>query len=200
MGLAPRAVGGTILTVVVVVAAGACGSYGEEGSPSANADASISVDAAREDATAILDSSPTTEAAVEAGFSELCPNCPGTLCLASGCSGAPSLANDCRTPYEGRSGDRFSVFVCPEGQTVTLPQQCNDGGTVHVAVVRLGAGEWHFRVTGTMPLVASGDCGTITACRGGSSTTDVNVTGPTTAMIGSFSPVASCRELTVELD
>jgi hypothetical protein len=194
-----RLVAGAVLVVGASVPL-ACDTYGEEtptppAADAAKPDASAPV----EDATTPLPDTGGPGPTETGGPTEVCPTCSAT-CLASGCTGSGAISNDCRAPRDGMKGDRFTLFVCPEGQTVTLPQQCNNGGEVHVGVVRLGAGDWRLHVTGTMPLVATGDCGTITACRGGSSETTMDITGPTVAMIGSFTPVNMCRELIVEVD
>lgn len=179
----------------------ACDTYGEETPPAPAADAATAdTNRPPEDASLVTPEASGPSPTEAGGPTTPCPTtCTGS-CLGSGCSGSGVTANDCQSPHQGTKGDRFTLYVCPEGQTITLPAQCNNGGEVHVGVVRLGAGNWRFHVTGTMPLVATGDCGSITACRGGSSETTMDVTGPTVAMIGSFTPVSMCRELVVELD
>lgn len=140
--------------------------------------------------------------AADSGFSEACPPCSGT-CVPSGCSGAgPNVA--CNKPYDVTTSGTITVFACPEGLTVPLPNQvaCGNGGPKHGALLRLGPApdQWNVKVQGTNPFAVGGDCNAITSGSCSSSEVNRNFAPNITIVVGTSSTdIQTCVVLSVTL-
>jgi hypothetical protein len=149
-----------------------------------------------------LDGSTTDATDAGPTFSETCPPCSGT-CVPSGCNGA-GPNNACNKPYDVTSNGTISVFACPEGLTVPLPNQtaCGNGGQKHGAILRLGpaANQWNVKVQGTNPFAVGGDCNAITSGSCSSSQVDRNFAPNITIVVGTSSTnIQTCVVLSVTL-
>lgn len=135
-------------------------------------------------------------------YSETCPPCSGT-CVPSGCNGA-GANNACNKPYDVTAATTLIVFACPEGPTVTLPNQaaCGNGGPKHGALLRLGSAstKWNVKASGMNPFVVGGDCMAITsgACSSSQAVRDFDPL--VTIFAGTTSTdIQSCVQISVEL-
>ena len=204
---------GRIATALVALVV-ACSTYGEEdviGTPDAGSSSSsggsssgsTSSSGGTSSSGSTTDGSVVADAADDAQtFSETCPPCSGT-CLASCCNGA-GPNNACNKPYDVTAAMTLIVFACPEGPTVTLPNQpaCGNGGAKHGALLRLGNAptKWNVKASGTNPFVVGGDCNAITSgsCSSSQAVRDFNPL--LTIFVGTTSTgIQSCVQISVEL-
>lgn len=136
-------------------------------------------------------------------FGQTCPPCTSGTCVPAGCNGA-GPNNACNVPYDVTATTTLTVFACPEGPTVELPNQpaCQNGGPSHGALIRLGAAttNWNVKASGTNPYAVGGDCNGFTAVSCGSSTVSRDFNPLITIMVGtSTRNIQTCVPISVTL-
>ena len=203
-----RAAPPLLATLAVLLSVVACATYGEEANESpADAGGANEPDArARSDADTTPAPKDDASAPADAGpdaptFAESCPPCTaGKTCIAAGCSAEGTVYNACNKPLDVLGDLDAVAFVCPEGDTATIPPPAPIQGEVHVATFRLASGSWTIKASGANPFIGVGDCSSVGAGSGDTSSVTRSSNGGLVVIGTTNKPLSTCSPITIELN